>query len=280
MEEVEAQESSLTRAKLIDNLREINAIVKENEEKIINSQSPRQLSQLLRKSDSLFEKITTPSSLTHDCATMVAITNIAVSQGAAINLCPASVNLPNVLSNLSTKFPDKREFDSGGMDFKAIGDWVLRRSRVVPPSTLFLYGLGQFKPVHKERNKTQRAPKDVIQESKSVGSKETDESRSSKLMSRARKLCEKLKEKGNTPVAVVISAPDSFSKTVENAFDLAHLVREGKIGIHSDNDKNILATVEDKKVQKCQERRQCILHLRQSDYQRMIENNELKCFLD
>lgn len=275
-DEVETQqESASTRTKLINNLREIKTIVKENEEKIINSQSPRQLSQLLRKSDSLFDKISTPSSLTHDCAAMVAITNVAVSQGAAINLCPSSVNLPNVLSNMSSKFPD----NVGNVDFRAFGEWALRRSRVAPPSTVFLYGLGQFKPVHKERTKTQRAPKDVIQESKSVGSKETDESRSSKLMSRAKKLCDKLKEKGKTPLSEVISAPDSFSKTVENAFDLAHLVREGKIGIHSDND-SVLATAEVRKVQKCQERRQCILHLRQSDYQRMMDNNEIRCFLD
>ncbi|KAH0792301.1 Nse4 C-terminal-domain-containing protein [Histomonas meleagridis] len=200
---------------------------------------------------------------------MLTITSIAVSQAASVNLSPTSVNLANINNNILTKYAAP----GGSIDFEALGEWALRKSKVVPPATSFLFGLGKFEQVRKERAKTQRAPKDVIAEIKSVDAKQMDERRSNQLLSRARKLCDKLKQKGNTPISQVITTPLSFAQTVENAFDLAHLVREGKVGIQLSSN-CVLATANVDELEKSPNRRQCVLHLRQTEYKKLIESGQ------
>ncbi|OHT05031.1 hypothetical protein TRFO_27351 [Tritrichomonas foetus] len=256
-------------AELIQNIRDINNSLQEKEEHLILSQSPRKLTHLIQKTDNLFEQVSTPSAMSHDVETFRNITQIAVSQVSSVSLGPKSVNLVNVRSNLMSKYAD----NAGNLDFEKVGEWAIRNSRVAPTATSFLFGLGQFQPVHKERQKGARTQKDKIEELTAVDLKEVKENRTDTLMARARKLCEKLKKNGDTPLSNVITAPKSFAQTVENAFDLAHLVRDGRVGITSGNG-TIFATASTEKMKTSETRRQCVLHLRQPEYKRILQESQ------
>ena len=262
------------RAELIHNIREINNSIRQKEESLILSQSPKKLTHLIQKADELFPQIETPSAMSHDCETFRNITQIAVTQVSSVSLSNKSLNLGNVRTKLMSKFAD----DSGHLDFEKIGEWGIRNSKMAPTATTFLFGLGQFQPVRRERAKSTRSQKDKIEDIKSVDLKEIKKNRADALMSRARKLCEKLQEEGDTPLSTIITAKSSFAQTVENAFDLAHLVRDGRVGISAGNG-TILATASTQQIKTSDSRRQCVLHLRHDDFKKIInEPNNSQSF--
>ena len=253
----------------LDNVGQINDEIKKKEEKLINSQSPRKLTKLIQKADNIFDQVQTPSAMSHDFNAFKQITHIAFEQVSSTNLGPMSLNITNIGIKLTEKFSS----NENNLDFEKIGEWALRKSKVAPEATTFLFGLGQFQPIHKERQRGVRSQKDKIEEMRSVDLKEMKENRSDTLVSRAKKLCERLKKNGDTAVSNVITAPSSFAQTVENAFDLAHLVRDGRVGITAE-DGIIKATTEINKIKAGDTRKQCILHLRQPEYKQIIEQTQ------
>ena len=262
-----------TRAELIHNIREINNTIRQKEESLILSQSPKKLTHLIQQADEFFPQIETPSAMSHDCETFRNITQIAVTQVSSVSLSNKSLNLGNVRTKLINKFSN----DAGSLDFEKIGEWAIRNSKMAPTATSFLFGLGQFQPVRRERSRTTRSQKDKIEDIKSVDLKEIKKNRTDALMSRARKLCEKLQEEGDTPLSTIITAKSSFAQTVENAFDLAHLVRDGRVGISSGNG-TILATASTQQIKTSDSRRQCVLHLRHDDFKKIINEPESQDF--
>jgi hypothetical protein len=238
---------------------------RQEEEELINSQSPRALTDRLVRQEALFRRVKTPSTMAHDCEGLSRLMKITVSQSNAVNLCPKSLNLQNVRSNLVSRF------GGGVLDLEALGDWSLRKSRVLPAVTTFLFGLGQFQPIHKARTQRVRTQKDPVEDARSVDQRELSDGRANQLLMRAKNLCEKLKKVGDTPLARAITTPVSFAQTVQNAFDFSHLVRDGHAGLQLVNDCAV-ATAKVDKLPHGDRRRQCVVHLRQSDYQRFIED--------
>ena len=59
------------------------------------------------------------------------------------------------------------------------------------------------------------------------------------------------------------------------AFDFAHLIRDGKVGLHVVND-CVLATARVDEMPKGERRQQAVLHLRQTDYQTIMEDPEAR----
>jgi hypothetical protein len=134
-----------------------------------------------------------------------------------------------------------------------------------------LFGLGQFQPIRKTR--TQRAPsqKSPIEDARAVDRRELSDGRTNQLLMRAKNLCEKLRKAGDTPFARAITTPVSFAQTVQNAFDFSHLIRDGRAGLQLVNE-CVIATAWVDRLPHGDRRQQCIVHLRHSDYQRLIDD--------
>lgn len=227
------QQDNAQRMAYINKMRSIRAEMKDKEQQLLISQSPKQLTQIMKRTDDLFNQVETPSAMTQDCDTFKSITQIAVSQIASINIGLRSVNLANVSTKLFNRFGE-----GDTLNWEKLGEWGLRYSRVAPIPPRFLFGLGEFHVIHRERKQGQRSQKDVIENQKSVQSVENNENKENKLLKRARALCDRLKKNGEIPLSQVITTPIGFAQTVENAFDVAHLVRDGKVGLEKKNDQD------------------------------------------
>lgn len=260
-----SQEEREPTMELLRGYEEAAAQLRENEEALINTASVRPLTEALQKHEELFKSVKTASTMVRDCAGVNRIVKLTAQQTQSVNLCPRSMNLQNVRSNLFAKY------GQNPMDLEQLGEWALRKSKTVAPATSFLFGLGQFQPVQRVRTQRQRAQRDEIQEMKGVGQKETPEGRTNQLLARAMNLCDKLKKRGETPLARAITSSESFAQTVQNAFDLSHLIRDGRVGLQV-VDECIIATAKVDGMQQGERRQQAVLHLRQSDYQKLMEN--------
>ncbi|EAX98536.1 hypothetical protein TVAG_281340 [Trichomonas vaginalis G3] len=250
---------------LLQDYRELNKQIHETSEEIIMSQNPKMLTNYLDKNDSYFQDVRTPSTFAKDCETLRTITETAVTQSSNVNLGPRPFTFNNVRQKMMAMFPDGRY-----LDWDAIGEWALRRSLTAPICTPFLFGLEEFEVKKRERAPTQRKGKDVIEEEQEVKNKDMSQAIANQLLARARKLCDRLKKDGDMPVSKVIATKAGFSESVENAFELSHLVRDGKVGLHTENSK-VVATANVQQSQANDRRKQCILHLRDIDYQKLLQ---------
>lgn len=250
---------------LIRGYTEIETRLRQDEEKLINAPTPRPLIDELMRHEQLFPHVKSASTMARDCAGINRVVKIAATQTQTVNLCPKSMNLQNLRSNLFGKF------GQNPLDLERLGEWSLRKSRVAPPCTPFLFGLGQFQPVQRTRTQKARSQRDEIEAMKAVDQREQTETRANQLLARAKHLCEKLRKNGETPLARAIATPTGFAETVQNAFDFAHLVRDGKVGLHVVND-CVVATARVEKMHQAERRQQAVLHLRQTDYQTIMED--------
>jgi hypothetical protein len=260
------------RVELVRDYANIVQELRQSEEQLINSQSPSALTERLERQNRLFARVKTPTTMAHDCDGLSRIMRITVSQAAAVNLYPRSLNLQNVRASLV------RRFGAGALDLEALGDWALRRSRVAPAGTAFLFGLGQFHPAPRARTQRARTQRDAPEEARAVDQRELGEGRANQLLVRARGLCDRLKRAGATPLVRAIATPVGFAQTVQNAFDFSHLVRDGRAGLRLISG-CVFATAEVELMQQGDRRHQCVLHLRQSDYQRCVDDPETKAQL-
>ena len=260
-----SQDDKEDRVELIRGYTEIESRLRQDEEKLINAQTPRPLIEELIRHEQLFPRVKSASTMARDCAGINRVVKIAATQTQTVNLCPKSMNLQNLRSNLFGKF------GQNPLDLAKLGEWAIRRSRVAPPCGPFLFGLGQFQPVQRTRTQKARSQQDELQEMKAVDQREQTETRTNQLLSRAKNLCEKLRQSGETPLARAIATPNGFAETVQNAFDFAHLIRDGKVGLHVVND-CVLATARVDEMPKGERRQQAVLHLRQTDYQTIMED--------
>lgn len=261
----ELQEEKEPTLELLREYEEQVAKLIENEEALINSTSVRPFIDALQKHEELFKSVKTASTMVRDCAGVNRIVKMAAQQTQCVNLCPKSMNLQNVRSNLFARY------GQNPIDLEQLGEWALRKSKTAAPATSFLFGLGQFQPVQRVRTQRQRAQRDELQEMKAVDQKATPEGRTNQLLTRAMNLCDKLKRRGETPLARAITSSESFAQTVQNAFDLSHLIRDGRVGLQV-VDECIVATAKVDGMQQGERRQQAVLHLRQSDYQKLMEN--------
>jgi hypothetical protein len=239
------------------------------EDRLVNSQSPRILTQRLEEQNRLFAQVKTASTMVQDCEAVRRIVKITASQVAAVNFSPKSINLQNVRMSLV------RKFGGGVLNLEQLGEWSLRKSRVPGTATPFLFGLGEFQPIQRMRSQHPRAQKDAVNAPRAVDQSELSTGRANQLLTRARDLYDKLKRAGSMPLATVIAAPVGFAQTIQNAFDLSHLVRDGKVGLKLVGT-CVVATADVKHLQPGAKRHPCILHLCQSDYQKYIEDPEMK----
>jgi len=250
--------------RLADNIREMK-------QDILNSQSPRFLTQMMEQSSNLFQRVNTTTTLSQDCKTLRKITKTAANQASCVNLGTHPFTIPNIQSKLMQHFPMKSTFD-----WEQIGTWVLRNSKTAPSISSFLFGLEKFEVVKKDRAIAQRSKKSSIEELQELGVKkksteEDKDERMKSLLARAELLCRKLKSKGPIPISQVITEGNTFEQCVENAYELSHLVREGRVAIQNSNQK-IIANADLQGLKAKEGRKQCVLHLRDSDFLQYIEN--------
>jgi hypothetical protein len=265
----EPDEDPEKRIELLHDYSAMSMTLYKEEENLISSQSPHLLTEHLLRHENLFQHVKTPSTMTRDCEGVSRIMKTAVSQANAVNLCPKSLNLQNLRANIVN------QFGQGSLDLEALGDWSLRKSRVAVPATIFLFGLGEFQPSQRARQARARSQKEKLEAAKDVNQKDSEaDVHGNRLLARARTLCDKLRTKGDTLLGNAITTPSSFAQTVQNAFDFAHLVRDGKVGLTVVEAK-VLATAKVEALAQAARRQQCVLHLRQTDYQRFIEDPEL-----
>lgn len=264
-QKITSQDEREPTMELIRGYEEAAAQLREKEDVLMNTPSVRPLTEALQKHEELFKCVKTASTMARDCAGVHRIVKITAQQTQSVNLCPKSMNIQNVRANLFAKF------GQNPINLEKLGEWSLRKSKTAPPATSFLFGLGQFQPVQRVRTQRQRTQRDELQEMKAVDHKEAPEDRTNQLITRAKSLCDRLKKRGETPLARAITTTESFAQTVQNAFDLSHLIRDGKVGLQLVNE-CVVATATVGNMQQAERRQQAVLHLRQSDYQRLIEN--------
>lgn len=253
---------------LLQDYRQLSKELHDTSEEIIMSQNPKMLTNYLEKNDTYFQGVRTPSTFAKDCETLRTITETAVTQSSNVNLGPRPFTFNNVRQKMMTLFPDGTT-----VNWDAVGEWALRRSLTAPNSVPFLFGLEKFEVKKKERAPTQRSKKDVIQEEQMVKNKDMSQAIADQLLARARKLCDRLKKDGDMPVSKIIATKAGFSESVENAFELSHLVRDGKVGLHSEN-RRVVATANVEASKAADRRKQCVLHLRDVDYQRLLQQEQ------
>ena len=236
--------------------------IEESNEEIVSSQDPKLLTQYLTQNDGFFKSVKTPSTFARDCETLRTITETAVTQSSSVNLGPRPFNFNNTRNKMKQLFPS-----GDGFDWEAIGDWALRRGKTAPSSQPFLFGLESFEVKKRERAPTQRSRKDVIEEEKEVQNKDMSQAIANQLLQRAKKLHDKLKQ-GDLPVTKVIATKSGFSQSVQNAFELSHLIRDGKVGLHNEHG-TVIATANVQSSQASDRRKQCVLHLRDIDFKKI-----------
>ena len=64
-----------------------------------------------------------------------------------------------------------------------------------------------------------------------------------------------------------IATKDGFSQSVENAFELSHLVRDGRVGLVSNN--GVVVATTNIESSSNDRRKQCVLHLRDIDFKKL-----------
>ena len=249
---------------LINGYRLLVKKIEESNEEIILSQDPKLLTNYLVQNDGFFKSVRTPSTFARDCQTLRTITQTAVTQSSAVNLGPRPFTFNNVRNKMQQLFPN-----GDGFDWEAIGEWALRRGKTAPTSQPFLFGLESFEVKKKERAPTQRSKKDAVVEEQEVQNKDMSQAiGANQLLQRAKKLHDKLKQTGDLPVTRVIATSGGFSQSVQNAFELSHLIRDGKVGLHSEHG-TVIATANVQSTQAGDRRKQCVLHLRDIDFKKL-----------
>ena len=238
--------------------------IEESSEEIILSQDPKLLTNYLSQNEGFFKSVKTPTVFAKDCETLRTITQTAVTQSSSVNLGPRPFTFNNVRNKMQQLFPS-----GDGFDWEALGEFALRRSKTAPTAQPFLFGLESFEVKKRERIQTQRARKDVIEAQQEVQNKDMSQAIANQLLQRAKRLHDKLKRTGDLPVTKVIASKSGFSQSVENAFELSHLIREGKVGLHHGNDGTVIATANVLGTQAGDRRKQCVLHLRDIDFKKI-----------
>lgn len=249
---------------IVQEYRRLAKKVEESNEAIIQSQDPKRLTELLTQNDDFFNGVKTPSTFAADCETLRVITETAVNQAYSVNLGPKPFTFNNVVSKMTSMYSN-----GDTLDWEAIGDWALRRGKTAPTVQPFMFGLESFEVKKKERAPTQRSKKDVIEQEQEVHNKDMSQAINNQLLARAKKLCEKLKQAGDMPVTKVIATKDGFSQSVQNAFELSHLVRDGKVGLNKDGHGKVIATANIQGPATNERRKQCVLHLRDIDFKKV-----------
>ena len=243
--------------------------------KITNDQNelikgtPRDLSELLTNQDKTFSMIDKPVDFRQDLHNVKDIMSTAVKQGSHKTLSSLSYSLAGVTRSLVEKYP----VNGIKFDCSALGELLIRNSRIAPSMEVpYLYGLGSLQV--KRRIKTQRTQingdgKDK-EEELVVVEKKKDLKRTQSLTSRGRKLFTKIGHKGDSPFADIVYSSKGWDNTIQKAFELSHLVRDGKVSLKIKNCE-IVTKVGSGEQNESEGRKKCVLHLRFSDYQKLME---------
>lgn len=166
------------------------------------------------------------------------------------------------------------------IDWNALGKYTCNMCllRHVPPLT-FMAGPLQIEAKEKERKKSQRKKVnegvDSVQPEQ-VSSSEKSENETTKLVTQVFK---RIKKKDNKPSSYldVVIEPDSFTKTIENMFYFAFLVKEGRVALQTEKNaqtvdkKRILTGILDAPKPATDDNKQAVLKLDLARYKQLCE---------
>ena len=252
-----------------EEMEKINTTLSNNQKELLKG-TPKELSEILTNQDKAFTMIDKPADFRHDLLNVKAIMSTAVKQGSHKTLSSLSYSLAGVTRSLVEKYP----VNGVKFDCSALGELLIRNSRIAPSMEVpYLYGLENLQI--KKRLKSQKPQqtqdqKNEKEEELVVVGKKDNLKRTQSLTTRGRKLYSKIANKGETPLADIISSSKGWDQTIQKAFELSHLVRDGKVSVKIDHNE-ILATKGSKEINESEGRKKCVLHLRFSDYQKLME---------
>ena len=86
-----SQDDKEDRVELIRGYTEIESRLRQDEEKLINAQTPRPLIEELIRHEQLFPRVKSASTMARDCAGINRVVKIAATQTQTVNLCPKAV---------------------------------------------------------------------------------------------------------------------------------------------------------------------------------------------
>ena len=258
---------TINNSSILENYRNITENIKLKKEEILNSQSPKTLTKIIEESQNLFQKVNEPITFIQDCKLLRKVTKTAVNQTSSVNLGSRPFSLNNLENKIKQNF-----FEENNFKWENLGEYFLKNSKTLPITIPFVYGLEKFEIIKKIRNNNnQKTRKNIetLQELEKKKQLNSNNERVKTLLSRAEQLCKKLENQGKVPLSKIIIENDSFIKCIENAFELSHLVREGRVAIQNNN-KSIYATANVSDIKQSDRRKQCILHLRESDFEKYL----------
>ncbi|EAY09461.1 hypothetical protein TVAG_126220 [Trichomonas vaginalis G3] len=261
--------SNLEPKDVIKKYDDINQQIIENEKDLITNATPRNLSEILIQMDKMQSLVKKPSVFEKDLKSINRVTRIAVEQGNQVTLSDSAFNLASVHRNLCAKYPTRKEKQ---FDLAQLGDIFIRSSLIAPRMNIpMLYGLDDFHVKPRQKRATQSQVRDeVTADEIKVGYKKTNEKAHS-LTERGRKFFKEISNSGARPLADTISTEEGFDAMIQKAFELAHLVRDGRVCVDIENHEIVAkAAGSDMKDIDGKGRKKCVLHLRYKDYQNML----------
>lgn len=247
----------------------INQTITENEKELINDNTPRSLSEMIITIDKMQSHVSRPSEFSEDLKSFKKLSFIAVEQGNQITLTDTAYNLASVYRNLLQKYPTR---NPNRFDIAQLGDIFIRKSLIAPAMNLpTLYGLDDFHVKPRQKRMTQsQAKTGPIAEQVKVGFKATNENAHS-LTERGRKFFKEIATSGSRSLAETICSENGFDSLIQRAFELAHLVRDGRVAVGVENNEIITKkSGEGGKDIDGKGRKKCVLHIRYKDYENLV----------
>ena len=187
------------------------------------------LSSVLLLQNKNSEMIDTPQELKNDLQNYNTITNLAVKNGYQNSFATTPKSLNGITKILKEKYP----LNDFKFDVAQLGELLIKKSKIAPSHKVpFLFGLEDTmvtKRAKKPKNSQQQQP-DEIKEERKVGMKK-EFSLEKGLTERGRELFGFLKKnKEGISLARSVGLED-WNQTIQRAFELSHLVRDGKASI-------------------------------------------------
>lgn len=245
-------------------------VVKDKTDDIINSKSPKIISQFVQETNQLYKKIEDSGktfTLTKDCETLKVISETANAQTLQTRLNTQSMDFSSIKEKIIRNYPDS---SGDGINFETFGDFVLRKSKTVPYMNSFLFGLGRVEIKERKRKVQQNTTSErnnVIEDRRNVQIKDLPTGKSNTLLVKAMDLLKNFDEGDDKQITDVITDESNFTNTVENAYKLSHLVRDSYVGIRqSDQNVVVYSVMKSHNTQKNDRRKQCVLHLRNMNF--------------
>ena len=244
-------------------------------------ESPEDLSQIIDVANSLVNHVVKPSIFAKDLILMKSMTEKATQLASSFQVGNYTPTLGRIILAIRDRFQMKT---GNKIDWELFGDWSLRKSKVAPKISKSLIGIENYiPPSRKKRQYNQQQQRDILPETKEIGLK-TQTQRFKALSEKATALYNKLINKEKMPLTELLGNSDEqnlqsenninlngFTDVVQKAFQLSHLMSNGKVGLMENNGEVFVEKVKNEENEKDAGRHQCILHLNYQDYTQMFQ---------